>query len=437
MRHDAKLLGAVLTASLMLVAIATLVGILATAPVFAFEVPNKNLTGLLWSFERSEELQSIQVFHAGITRVRQFPTDGLYALRLDFESSERPQIEFLTATVRTDWRPFGALALDVTNPSNEPIGFSIEVQDATDATTVGRTKLDLGPHDTGSYALPINSLSPVEMGMRGEPLIPGFRLMAEDHHPVDIEHVIKFRIFLEKPAEPRTLVIDNVRLAPGVTYDRIVDKFGQFALGEWSGKLKGTKDFSRQRKNEEAELTAHPTLADRDVYGGWASGPQLEATGYFRTAQRYGRWWLITPSGHLFFSLGMNAVGTSEETVIERREHMFRWLPASRDPLAAHYGVSNWKTPIGLKIKFAQGRTFQFYTANLERKYGRDWRQRWKSITLARLRAWGFNTIGNWSDPWLYEDRRMPYTATLHVKGVTASCPQWQRLLEPDGRPIR
>ena len=348
--------------------------------------------------------------------------------------SERPQIEFLTATVRSDWRPFGALALDVTNPSNEPIGFSIEVQDATDATTVGRTKLDLGPHETGSYALPINSLSPVEMGMRGEPLIPGFRLMAEDHHPVDIEHVIKFRIFLEKPAEPRTLVIDNVRLAPGVTYDRIVDKFGQFALGEWSGKLKGTKDFSRQRKNEEAELTAHPTLADRDVYGGWASGPQLEATGYFRTAQRYGRWWLITPSGHLFFSLGMNAVGTSEETVIERREHMFRWLPASRDPLAAHYGVSNWKTPIGLKIKFAQGRTFQFYTANLERKYGRDWRQRWKSITLARLRAWGFNTIGNWSDPWLYEDKRMPYTATLHVKGVTASVPSgsdfWSRMVD-------
>ena len=38
MRHDAKLLGAVLAASLMLVAIATLVGILATAPVFAFEV---------------------------------------------------------------------------------------------------------------------------------------------------------------------------------------------------------------------------------------------------------------------------------------------------------------------------------------------------------------------------------------------------------------
>ena len=437
MRHYAKLVRAVPTISLMPAAVAAVVGILATAPAFTFEGrPNKNLTSLLWSFERPEELQSIQVFHAGITRVRQFSTDGHYALQVDFEPVERPQIEFLTASVRTDWRPFGALALDVTNPSSEPIDFSIEVQDAIGATTEARTKRDLGPHETVSYALPINTLPPLDMGMRGEPLIPGFRLMAENHHPIDIEHVIKFRILVVRPAGPRTLVIDNVRLAPGVTYDRIVDRFGQFALADWSGKLKGTIDFGKQRKNEEAELTAQPTLAGRDEYGGWAFGPQLEGTGYFRTEQRNGRWWLITPSGHLFFSLGMNAVNTGEgQTVIEHREHMFQWLPGSQDPLAAHYGISSWKTPIGLKIRFAQGRTFQFYTANLERKYGRDWRQQWKSITLARLRAWGFNTIGNWSDPWLYEDSRMPYTATLHVEGVIATLPSgsdfWSRMVDP------
>ena len=245
-----------------------------------------------------------------------------------------------------------------------------------------------------------------------------------------------FQIFLVKPAGPRTLIIDNVRLAPGVTYEKIVDKFGQFALGEWSGKLKDTIAFGRQRKNEEAELKAHPNMPGRDEYGGWVSGPQLDATGYFRTAQRNGKWWLITPSGHLFFSLGMNSVNTGEgETVIERREHMFQWLPASRDPLAAHYGVSYETGPIELKIKFAQGRTFQFYTANLERKYGRDWRERWKSMTLARLRAWGFNTIGNWSDPWLYEERRIPYTATLQVEGVIANIPSgsdyWSRMVDP------
>ena len=54
---------------------------------------------------------------------------------------------------------------------------------------------------------------------------------------------------------------------------------------------------------------------------------------------------------------------------------------------------------------------------------------------MARLRAWGFNTIGNWSDPWLYEDRRMPYTATLHVEGVIATLPSgsdfWSWMVDP------
>src|SRR5271166_3132371 len=46
MRHYAKLFRATLTVSLKLAAIATLVGILVTAPVKAFEVrPNKDLTG--------------------------------------------------------------------------------------------------------------------------------------------------------------------------------------------------------------------------------------------------------------------------------------------------------------------------------------------------------------------------------------------------------
>ena len=41
----------------------------------------------------------------------------------------------------------------------------------------------------------------------------------------------------------------------------------------------------------------------------------------------------------------LNAVSVSEgDTVVERREQMFRWLPAPGDPLAAHYGVSNHDT---------------------------------------------------------------------------------------------
>jgi len=392
--------------------------------------------GLVWSFERADELRSIATSHARVMQLHNFATEGHFALQVDFEAVERPQIELDASAAKADWHAYGALGLDVTNPSEEPLGFSVEIEDAGGAKTLAHTAMDLQAHESGSYALALNSPLPTEMGMRGEPPIRHFTLLAEDHHPVDLSRISKVRIFLMKPVRPRTLVFDNIRLAPAVSYDKIVDPFGQYARAEWKGKLKNEAAFAAERTKEETDLRAHPTLPDRDDYGGWASGPQFEATGYFRTVQQGGKWWLVTPSGHLFFSLGFNAINTAEGgTVVEGREQMFEWLPAAGDPLAKHYGTSGWESPVGLAIKFAQGRTFQFYTANLERKYGADWFEKWKSITLQRLPAWGFNTIGNWSDPRLYEAKRVPYTATLDVEGkfatVASGTDYWKRMSDP------
>ena len=66
---------------------------------------------------------------------------------------------------------------------------------------------------------------------------------------------------------------------------------------------------------------------------------------------------------------------------------------------------------------FDHGRAFNFYTANLERKFGPDWPERWREETLQRLEAWGFNTIGNWSEPDLWAMHRLPYTVPLWLKG--------------------
>ena len=39
---------------------------------------------------------------------------------------------------------------------------------------------------------------------------------------------------------------------------------------------------------------------------------------------------------------------------------------------------------------------------------------------MARLQAWGFNTIGNWSDPNLWFMHRLPYTVPLYLEGEYA-----------------
>lgn len=43
-------------------------------------------------------------------------------------------------------------------------------------------------------------------------------------------------------------------------------------------------------------------------FGGWANGPQAEATGFFRTEQIDNRWWLIDPDGYRFLSAGVCSV---------------------------------------------------------------------------------------------------------------------------------
>ena len=49
-----------------------------------------------------------------------------------------------------------------------------------------------------------------------------------------------------------------------------------------------------------------------DKYGGWRD-VTTNSTGFFRTQQYQGRWWFITPEGHLFLSAGVNHVDYKED----------------------------------------------------------------------------------------------------------------------------
>ena len=117
--------------------------------------------------------------------------------------------------------------------------------------------------------------------------------------------------------------------------------------------------------------------------------------------------------------IGMDVIALAGETYIDGRESMFRDLPAPDGELAAHWSEHDdrgglWPQP---GRAFDHGRAFNFYTANLERKFGPDWRGRWREETVQRLKAWGFNTIGNWSEPDLWAMHRLPYTVPLWLEG--------------------
>ncbi|MBR2941060.1 MAG: hypothetical protein IKC14_07120 [Kiritimatiellae bacterium] len=194
------------------------------------------------------------------------------------------------------------------------------------------------------------------------------------------------------------LRLSNVRLTGAPDYARrvaperylpFVDRFGQYAHGEWQYKVHDAAELQEDLRHERRYLKHAPGAWDE--YGGWATGPQLDATGHFRTAKVDGKWWFVTPSGHLFYSLGINVVKTDSDA-------------------ANGYEHRDW-------YESAPKSAMKFPTWNLEAKFGKsDFAADYYDFVCQRLDSWGINTIGNWSDGALTKLGRKPYVLAVVSK---------------------
>jgi len=232
--------------------------------------------------------------------------------------------------------------------------------------------------------------------------------------------VLVFAVLPTCAEEPAVPVLWGMRgvpepLPPSMPF---VDRFGQYLHREWPGKLRDEDELQTRRREEESQLDARPRSARSDPYGGWVDGPQREATGWFRTEQIDGRWWFITPTGRLFYSLGVDCVGTWESTFVEGRRHWFAWLPKPEDAIfGAIFGSVSGAHSMAETIG-GTGQTFSFYSANLARKYGTAWPEQWRRNAYRRLDAWGFNTVGNWAQADVLAHSPLPYVASTAIHGV-------------------
>jgi hypothetical protein len=120
----------------------------------------------------------------------------------------------------------------------------------------------------------------------------------------------------------------------------------------------------------------------------------------------------------LFWSHGVDCVGVSNATPLTDRETYFSELPEPESPYAVFYGRGNW-APVDYYKGRGEYRTFDFSAANLARKYGPDWRSEHADMAHRRLRSWGMNTIANWSDRDIYQQRKTPYVTTISAGSRT------------------
>ena len=214
--------------------------------------------------------------------------------------------------------------------------------------------------------------------------------------------------------KPYGVYFDSEKLSEKEGFFPFIDRYGQYKHGEWPGKVLMESGFKESLDGEMKELKAMPGPEDRSRYGGWLQGEKFEATGHFRVKKAGGKWWLIDPEGHLFWSHGLTCVRfTSANTRIHEREHFFEGLPAKGEALGFYINRINDQAH------------FDFSRANLHRKYGKHWKEKATIHALKRLRSWGLNSFGNWSDQqiYLYPEGRVPYTVDIS--------PRWPRL---DGR---
>ena len=200
-----------------------------------------------------------------------------------------------------------------------------------------------------------------------------------------------------------------------------IDEFGQYRYLDWPGKVHGREDLAPAAIDEALDLAANPSPGDLDPYGGWLGGPQLAATGYFRVEKVAGKWWLVTPNGRLFFSNGITGVsdpdregstGVAVKTPITGREDYFATLPEPGDPAAAFLQYESATVTSGA-YQGERPLTMNFFAANALHKYGPDWEAASQSVAHDRLRSWGVNTIGAWSDEDVFLQQRTAYTPVL------------------------
>lgn len=174
---------------------------------------------------------------------------------------------------------------------------------------------------------------------------------------------------------------------PSAPYCPFVDPFGQYRHATWSEKVATPEALRQDLPRERAALLPPPQ--SWDAFGGWIDGPKYPESPHFRTVLRDGKWWLLTPSGRLFFSLGIDVVRPCTDPTPVARHPEWYDLP---EPASGPVPYALWN----LRRKFQSPAPDAAYA----------------TFALERLDSWGVNTLGAWCAPEL-AGRAKPYVLTL------------------------
>ncbi len=274
-----------------------------------------------------------------------------------------------------DWRQFGLLAVSIAPPRADGL-LQIEVRgarcrlgrDFAIASATDQKKLELDLADLALAAGTRELYQPMSLRITATDLPAGTKLTI------------------------RAIELIETDTAAGP----VVDRFGQRRNTSWAGKVSDEAELIAHRDAEEPTLSKQwPYPADR--FGGWTEGPRFQPGDFFRVEQDDGgRWWFVTPEGHPFWSIGTTCIRLGDVSPVAGREHLFEQLPDTKGRCAE-----------ALRSDRAGRAGISFYCWNMLRKYGTH--EAWHQRVLDRFVTWGVNSAGNWCEPPVLNQRRIPH----------------------------
>ena len=321
-----------------------------------------------------------------------------------------------------DLQGYHQVKADVTNVGDEFIQVEMFVGNDPDGLTRWYCSdyVDLMPNESKTITVDLAWTQWVHdpqlqvVGMRG---VPG-------KIKTDIDAINDITFYSRYATQENQFLIHKVR-AVGQLETRdtagffpFVNEFGQYIHKEWKGKTHSIEELKKADAEEAQTLATYPIGPQRNQFGGWIGGPKLEATGFFRAEKVNGKWWMVDPEGHPFWSAGIVcALSHYGMTGVEGRMDYFKELPEAGSELAQFYGEGS-----GAAHGFYKGKdsfkSFNFYEANLYRKYGKDWKSKFFDRMHQRFDSWGMNTFGNVSDMEAAAQQKTPYVGTVWITGT-------------------
>jgi hypothetical protein len=336
-----------------------------------------------------KDLERLQTKEAS---VYQDPVTKALTLTFNYTSGE-PEVRFPIAQLGwpTDWSAYKAVQYSFHSTSLETvaIGFSNGSQ----------TKFFITEPLAG---IRIQGVIPFDSFIQTRamtPLLPlGYKVWPQ--RLFTFENIVALIFKMRFPSHPSQFTLSNFTLTGTVPRDDILDKkpvidrYGQWIPENWEGKAHNDAEL----KSLWAQDRTPPADFPFCQLGGDPSR-SLRSTGYFRTEKVDGKWVFVDPHGHPFYSTGMDLVGYTPDsfaTDVSGRQYLFETLPPAGPA---------WLAPF---------KVVSFYVSNIIQRFGEGWEQKWEQHIVERLRSWGFNTIGNWSDAKIAARSKMPYVLPLH-----------------------